>query len=59
MLALPGYRARLERGFLLHVEAYDWNCSQHITPRFSEAELVAALSPLRRRLQQLEDENRG
>jgi predicted pyridoxine 5'-phosphate oxidase superfamily flavin-nucleotide-binding protein len=58
-LALPGYRARPERGFLLHVEAFDWNCVQHITPRFSEAELVQALAPLRLRLQQLEAENRA
>ncbi len=56
-LALSGYRARPERGFLLHIEAFDWNCSQHITPRFSEAELVQALAPLRLRLQQLEAEN--
>ena len=38
-LELPDYRARVERGFLVRVEAFDWNCSQHITPRYSEAEL--------------------
>jgi hypothetical protein len=58
-LALPsGYRARPARGFLLHVEAFDWNCPQHITPRFSEAELAEILAPLRQRLQYLEEENR-
>jgi predicted pyridoxine 5'-phosphate oxidase superfamily flavin-nucleotide-binding protein len=36
----PTYRARIERGFLLHVEAFDWNCPQHITPRFTEAEFA-------------------
>ena len=35
------YRARVERGFAISVEAFDWNCPQHITPRFSEAELTA------------------
>jgi predicted pyridoxine 5'-phosphate oxidase superfamily flavin-nucleotide-binding protein len=35
ILALQGYRAKPERAFLLHVEAFDWNCPQHITPRFS------------------------
>ena len=58
-LALPGYRARPERGILLHVEAFDWNCPQHITPRFSESELTQTLAPLRLRLQQLEAENRA
>jgi hypothetical protein len=59
-LALPaGYRAKPERGILLHVEAFDWNCPQHITPRFSEDELVQALSPLKQRLERLEAENRA
>lgn len=35
------YRARVERGFLIRVEAFDWNCPQHITPRFTEAEWSA------------------
>jgi len=39
MLELDDYRARVERGFVIHVEAFDWNCPQHITPRYSEAEL--------------------
>ena len=33
------YRARIDRAFLIHVEAFDWNCPQHITPRFTKAEL--------------------
>ncbi|GJM21457.1 MAG: phosphatase [Planctomycetota bacterium] len=37
----PGYRARVERVFVLHVEALDWNCPQHITPRYTEAEWEA------------------
>ena len=32
-LALPGYRARIERLFVIDVIAFDWNCPQHITPR--------------------------
>jgi predicted pyridoxine 5'-phosphate oxidase superfamily flavin-nucleotide-binding protein len=60
MLAPPaGYRARPERAMLLHVEAFDWNCPQHITPRFSEDELVEVLSPLKQRLERLEAENRA
>jgi hypothetical protein len=37
----PDYRARIERVFVFHVEAFDWNCPQHITPRFTEAEFAA------------------
>ena len=53
-LAVPAYKAKLERAFLLHLAAFDWNCLQHITPRFSGAEL----EPLRARLEQLESENK-
>jgi predicted pyridoxine 5'-phosphate oxidase superfamily flavin-nucleotide-binding protein len=57
-LTLPGYKAKPERAILLHLEAFDWNCPQHITPRFSEAELAPALAPIRARLKQLEAENK-
>ncbi len=33
------YRARIERAFIIHVEAFDWNCPQHITPRYTEQEV--------------------
>jgi predicted pyridoxine 5'-phosphate oxidase superfamily flavin-nucleotide-binding protein len=46
-LMLPGYRAVPERAFLLHLDAFDWNCPQHITPRFTEPELAQALEPVR------------
>ena len=32
-LSVPGYRARIERLFVIEVIAFDWNCPQHITPR--------------------------
>jgi len=35
------YRARVERVVLLHVVAFDWNCPQHITPRYTEEEFSA------------------
>lgn len=40
------YRARVERGIVIQVEAYEWNCPQHITPRYSEEEMQAILQPL-------------
>jgi predicted pyridoxine 5'-phosphate oxidase superfamily flavin-nucleotide-binding protein len=58
-LALPGYRGRPERAVLLHLEAFDWNCPQHITPRFTEAEIAAAVAPLHERLARLEAENQA
>jgi hypothetical protein len=33
-LSEPGYPAKVERAFIIHVQALSWNCSQHITPRF-------------------------
>jgi predicted pyridoxine 5'-phosphate oxidase superfamily flavin-nucleotide-binding protein len=58
-LPLPGYRAKVERGLIIHLAAFDWNCPQHIVPRFSEAELAPALAPLRARLEALEAENQA
>jgi hypothetical protein len=55
--ATPGYKAKVERVMILHLEAFDWNCSQHITPRFTEAELAEALEPIRADLAELEAEN--
>jgi predicted pyridoxine 5'-phosphate oxidase superfamily flavin-nucleotide-binding protein len=55
-LATPGYRARIERGLLFRLEALDWNCPQHITPRYTLAEVEQAVAPLRERIAALEAE---
>ena len=39
-LDVPDYRARIEHGLVIRVEAFDWNCSQHITPRYTDAEIA-------------------
>lgn len=39
-LEVPTYRARVERAYVITVEACDFNCPQHITRRYSEQELV-------------------
>lgn len=49
-LESPDYRARVERAVVITVEAYDWNCPQHITPRFSTDEVEAILAPMREEL---------
>ena len=53
-LAVPAYRARVERLVTVAVEAFDWNCPQHITPRFTAAEIEAAVAPLHARIAELE-----
>jgi len=53
----PGYRARPERAILFTVEAWDINCSQHITERFTPTEVAAAVGALRERIAALEAEN--
>jgi len=51
------YEALVERAVLVTVAGLDWNCRQHITPRFSEAELAPRLAGYRARLSALEAEN--
>jgi predicted pyridoxine 5'-phosphate oxidase superfamily flavin-nucleotide-binding protein len=57
LVTVPGYKARIERIIMLRLDTFDWNCPQHITPRFTEDEIDAATQPLRERLAQLEAEN--
>lgn len=52
-----GYRATVERIVLIQVEAYDWNCPQHIEPRYTAEELEGALGSIRQRIAELEREN--
>ncbi len=55
-LATPGYRARIERGLLFRLEAFDWNCSQHIMPRYTGDEVQRAVAPLHEKIAALEAE---
>lgn len=57
LTAVPGYRAKIERIAILHVEALDWNCPQHITPRFTQDEIAEAMAPVKAKLDVLEAEN--
>jgi len=50
------YKARPERALVLHVEAWDVNCPQHITRRYSEADIEAAFGKLQARIGELEAE---
>lgn len=54
---LEGGGGKPERILRLRLRAFDWNCPQHITPRYTEAELAEVLAPLRARLDALAAEN--
>lgn len=41
---------------VFHVEAYDWNCPQHITPRFTVEEIEEVLKPQYEHIKNLETE---
>jgi predicted pyridoxine 5'-phosphate oxidase superfamily flavin-nucleotide-binding protein len=53
-LVTPGYRARPQRAFVVSVEAFDWNCPQHIPPRFEAADVEKALAERDARIAQLQ-----
>lgn len=53
-LVTPSYKAIVERGFIISVEAFDWNCPQHITPRFTLTEIDEMTAPLRAQLRRNE-----
>jgi predicted pyridoxine 5'-phosphate oxidase superfamily flavin-nucleotide-binding protein len=53
-LAVPGYRAEVERAVQVRIAGFDWNCPQHITPRFTLDEIEQTLTPLRERVAELE-----
>jgi hypothetical protein len=42
-LSVPGYPAKVEHAFIIHIEAWSWNCPQHITPRFKEGEVKTTI----------------
>ncbi len=55
-LTVPDYKARIERAVILHVEAYDWNCPQHITQRYTMDEVRQITAPLSEHIEKLERE---
>jgi hypothetical protein len=51
------YRATPERAVVITIEAFDWNCPQHIPRRFTLDELEATIAPIRSELETLRSEN--
>ena len=53
----PKYGAATERVYVVRIEAFDWNCQQHITPRFTVEEIRSVLEPMEKQMQELLQEN--
>ena len=53
-LADPDYEGVPEQAVVFEVAAWDVNCPQHITPRFTEQEVAEIVAPLKRRIIDLE-----
>ena len=53
----PEYKAVTERVYVIRIEAFDWNCQQHITPRFTVEEIRSVLEPIEKQMQELHQEN--
>ncbi|TLU95822.1 pyridoxamine 5'-phosphate oxidase family protein [Dyadobacter sediminis] len=56
LLKPEDYKFRPERMLVFHIKAYDWNCPQHITPRFTEQETAHLLQSQNEYIQKLEAE---
>ena len=53
-LRIPGYEADAQRAILIHVEAWDWNCPQHIHQKYSGDQVAEMMAPLQASIQELE-----
>ena len=52
----PAYKAKPQRAIVFTLEAWDSNCRQHITPRYTETEIAPAIDQLAKRIKELEEE---
>ncbi|MCY7375667.1 MAG: pyridoxamine 5'-phosphate oxidase family protein [Pyrinomonadaceae bacterium] len=55
-LAVTDYKAKIERAVIIHVEAFDWNCPQHIAPKFTLEQIKQINAPLYDHIEKLEKE---
>ena len=53
-LAEPDVQRQVERLFFIDVVSFDWNCPQHIMPRYTADEIKAIVAPLQQRIAELE-----
>jgi len=50
------YRGLPEQAIIFDITAWDINCPQHITPRYTEADVAEVVEPLQQRIAQLEQQ---
>lgn len=50
------YKFKPERMMIFKIKAYDWNCPQHITPKYSLEEVQELLEPQKKYIDKLEQE---
>lgn len=55
-LDMEGYESRPERMMVFDIDAYDWNCHQHITPRYTIEEINKAFAAQTKYISELEAE---
>jgi len=55
-LVEPEMASKVERLFLIDVVAYDWNCSQHITPRYTAEQVERIMRPVQQRVAELTEQ---
>jgi len=53
-LKMPDYSAEVERAIVFQIEAWNWNCPQHIPIRYSEQDVAEIIAPLQARIEALE-----
>jgi predicted pyridoxine 5'-phosphate oxidase superfamily flavin-nucleotide-binding protein len=56
LLKPEDYKFKPERLLLFHIKAYDWNCPQHITPRYSPADIEEIIMARDQHIKKLEQE---
>jgi len=56
-LQIENYRGLPERAVVITIDAFDWNCPQHIPQRLTLQELEPHLSQLKRQIIELQQEN--
>lgn len=56
LLKPQDYKFKPERMMIFKIKAYDWNCQQHIIPRFSVPEIEELVAPQKRYIETLEEE---
>ena len=56
-VADPNYGATVERVFVIKVAAFDWNCQQHITARYTAEQIQRALAPFEAEFARIQQEN--